>query len=382
MSHEGFTPPLVFEPRIRKSPYFEATRRYGAKRYTIYNHMSMATCFTDAVDEYWRLVKDVTLWDVACERQVEVRGPDAARFVQRLTPRNLSKCKPGQCRYVVLTAQDGGIINDAVLSRVGENHFWLSPGDGDVHLWAQGVAVNSGMDITVTEPDVSPLQLQGPKSPLVARALFGDWAAELKYYHLKEATLNGIPVVLARTGWSGEIGFEIFLRDASRGNELWEAVMDAGRPHNIAPIGPSEIRSIEGGILSYGCDMTRADNPFVIGLDRLVDLDQEADFIGKEALRRIKAEGVKRRLVGVEIHCEPISLSLEDPWPVSQDGRVIGRMTRCAHSPRLEKNIGFANVPVEVSDIGTRLVVETPVGRAAATVVAWPFFLRSRNTVP
>ncbi len=374
MSHEAFTPPIAFEPRIRKSPYFEATRRYGAKRYTVYNHMTMATCFSDPVEEYWLLLKHVTVYDVACERQVEVKGPDAARFVRLLTPRNLDNCEPGQGRYVFLTAPDGGIINDAVMLRLAEDHFWLSPGDSDVILWAQGVATFAGMDVSIIEPDVSPMQVQGPKSPLVIAKLFGDWAKELKYYRCKEACLGDIPVVLARTGWSGEIGYEIFLRDGSRGDELWEAVMEAGKPHGIAPGGPSEIRTIEGGILSYGCDITREDNPFVIGLERLVDLEQETDFIGKQALKRIMAEGVKRRLVGVELDGEPLSFSLEDPWPVYEGDTVVGRMTRATYSPRLKKNIGFANVPTEKADLGTKLIVETPVGKVQATVVPKPFF--------
>lgn len=379
MTHEGFTPPIAFEPRIRKSPYFEATRRHGAKRYTVYNHMTMATCFSDPVDEYWSLVNHVTLWDVACERQVEVKGPDASRFVRLLTPRNLDDCAPGQGRYVILTAPDGGIINDAVMLRLAEDRFWLSPGDGDVLLWAQGVATFAGMKVSITEPDVSPMQIQGPKSPLLMAALFGDWAKKLKYYRCREARLGDIPVVVARTGWSGEVGYEIFLRDGSRGDELWEAVMRAGKPHQIAPAGPSEIRSIEGGILSYGCDMTREDNPFVIGLERLIDLDQEADFIGKEALRKVRAEGVKRRLVGVELDCEPLSFSLEDPWPIHGGGQIIGRVTRAAYSPRLRKNIGFANVPVEKADFGMTFVVETPAGKTQGTVVPRPFF-KSKTT--
>lgn len=380
MTHEGFTPPLAFEPRIRKSPYFEATRRYGAKRYTVYNHMTMATCFSDPVDEYWSLVNHVTLWDVACERQVEVKGPDAFRFVRLLTPRNLDDCAPGQGRYVILTAPDGGIINDAVMLRLAEDQFWLSPGDGDVLLWAQGVATFVGMNVTITEPDVSPMQIQGPKSPPLMAALFGDWARELKYYRCKEARLGDIPVVVARTGWSGEVGYEIFLRDGGRGDELWEAVMRAGKPHHIAPAGPSEIRSIEGGILSYGCDMTREDNPFTIGLERLMDLDQEANFIGKEALRRIKAEEVKRCLVGVELDSEPLSLSLEDPWPIYGGDEIIGRVTRAAYSPRLQKNIGFANVPAEKAHLGMTFVVETPAGKAQGTVVPKPF-IKSNKTI-
>jgi glycine cleavage system aminomethyltransferase T len=376
-----FEPLIAIGPRVRKSPFFEATRRYGASSFTVYNHMYMPTGYTDPVDEYWKLVNDVTLWDVSCERQIEVTGPDAARFVQYLTPRNLSRCGVGRCRYVLLTAADGGIVNDAVLLRLAEDHFWLSPGDGDALLWAEGVAIHSGMQVDVREPDVSPLQLQGPKSPAVAVELFGDWVLDLAYYQLRETQLDDIPVVLARTGWSGEIGYEIYLRDGRRGDELWERAMMAGRPHGIAPIAPSTIRSIEGGILSYVSDIRRNDNPFTLGFDRLVDLDQEADFIGKSALQRIREKGVERRLVGVEIAGEPFGTSNPEFWPVRSAGRRVGHVTRCVYSPGLEKNIGFVNVPSELSGIGTELRIDAAGAARAARVVPTPFVEAKKKIV-
>lgn len=376
MTQNVFAPRLTIGPRVRKSPYFDATVRSGVKAFTIYNHMYMPTVFTDPVDEYWKLVNDVTLWDVACERQVEITGPDAASFVQHLTPRNLQKCSVGQCRYVILTADDGGILNDAVLLRLGENQFWLSPGDGDVLLWAQGVAVSSGMDVTINEPDASPLQLQGPKAPPVAEALFGEWALDLEYYHLKETELDGIPLVLSRTGWSGELGYELFLRNRGQGEALWEKVMAAGKPHGIASIAPNLIRSVEGAIFSYGSDITREDNPFTIGFDRMIDL--EHDFIGREALKKIRTEGVKRRLVGVEVSGEPLPGN-DRFWSVKNDGKKVGRVTRCVYSPRLKNNIGFVNVPIEHSEAGSKLVIAVPSGDVEATVVPTPFVAPQKN---
>ena len=373
MTGKEFTPAITIGPRVRKSPYFDATVRHGVKAFTVYNHMFMPTAYSDPVTEYWQLVNDVTIWDVACERQVEIIGPDALQFVQLLTPRNLSNLSPNQCLYVVLTAEDGGIINDAVLLRLAKNHFWFSPGDGDVLLWAQGVAVKSGLDVTVSEPDVSPLQLQGPKSPQVAEILFGDLAYELGYYRMCQTELDGIPLVLSRTGWSGELGYELFLRDGSRGDELWEKVMDAGSDYDITPIAPSTIRSIEGAIFSYVSDITRNDNPFTVGLDRLVDLDQEADFLGKEALKKIKSEGIQRRLVGVEIDGKPLAQANDAYWPVWNDQQVIGRVSRCVFSPRLEKNIGFVNVPIEHADPGSKVRIQTSVGMVDAIVVSTPF---------
>jgi len=367
-------PLISFGPRVHKSPYFDATLRYGAKAFTVYNHVFMPTVYSSPVEEYWSLVNDVTLWDVTCQRQIEITGPDAFRFVQFLTPRDMSNCQVGQCKYMVLTNQDGGIVNDAILLRVAENQFWLSPGDGDVLLWASGAAVNSGMDVQVFEPDVSPLQLQGPKAPQVARALFGDWVLELKYYRLKETALDGIPMVVSRTGWSGELGYELYLRDSQYGDQLWERVMEAGKPYGIAPAAPSTIRSIEGGLLSYVSDITLNDNPFVIGMDNFVNLDQPDDFIGKEALTKIKAEGVKRRLVGFEMPGEPLVGSNEHFWTVLNDGEKIGHVSRCVFSPRLEKNIGWANVVIEQSNVGTQIDIETTDGVRPAVVCEAPWF--------
>jgi aminomethyltransferase len=247
---------LYFGPYIRKSPYFQATQRYGCQAYDIYNHMYLPGYYDDPITEYRKLTEEVTLWDVSVERQVEITGPDAFVFTNLLTSRDLTQCSVGQCKYVLLTDEQGGLINDPVLLRLGENHFWLSLSDSDVLLWAKGVALNSGLEVSIREPDVSPLQVQGPKSKFVLQALFGDQILKLPYYYLVETELDGIPLVVTRTGWTGEVGYELYLRDSRRGEELWERVMAAGRPYNITPTPPSEIRRIEAGILNYGSDMT------------------------------------------------------------------------------------------------------------------------------
>ena len=362
-----------FHYSFRKSPFFQATQRHGCQGYDVYNHMYLPDYYNDPIDEYWALVNDVTLWDVSVERVVEITGPDASAFINTLTPRDLTKCAVGQGKYVLITAEDGGIVNDPVLSRIGENQWWLALADSDAGLWARGVAANSGLDVTVREPEVYPVQVQGPKSKDVMVALFGDSVLGIRYYWTMEADLDGIPVVICRTGWSGEVGYEIYLRDPSRGEDLWNRIMAAGAPHNIRPIAPSDIRRVEAGILNYGSDMTIENNPFEVGLDRLVDLDQEADFIGKEALKRIKAEGVKRMLVGVEIHGDRLPEGNYDRWPVKRDGASIGRVTIAVYSPRLERNIGYAWVPIEYSGLGTKLTLETPEGETTATVVGKPF---------
>ncbi len=374
MNDETSNPLISFGPRVRKSPFFDATLRYGAKAFTIYNHTYLPASYGDNVSDYWSLVNDVTLWDVACQRQVQISGPDAFKFVQFLTPRDMSKCEIGQCQYMALTNQDGGIVNDAILLRIEKNLFWLSPGDGNVLWRAMGVAVNSSLDVEVSGPDVSPLQLQGPKSPLVARELFGNWAVEMKYFRLRETELDGIPLVVSRTGWSGELGYELYLRDGQCGDELWERVMEAGKPFNIAPTAPSTIRSIEGGLLSYASDITLADNPYVIGMGGFVDFDQPGDFVGKAALQEIASAGPERRLVGVEIGGDALDTPNEEFWDVSVADKKIGHITRCTHSPRLEKNIGWANVAIEYADIGTELVVTSPSGDRNAVVCEAPWF--------
>jgi len=359
--------------RLRRSPYYEATQRYGPKGYTVYNHMLFPIRFSSLEEEYWHLLNHVTLWDVSVERQVEITGPDAFAFTNLLTPRDLNKCAVGQGKYVLITADDGGIINDPVLMRLGENHFWLALADSDVLLWARGLAVNSGMKVNITEPDVSPMQIQGPKAKAVVQTLFGDKVLKLAYYHFLETKLDKIPVIVTRTGWTAEVGFEIYLRDGSYGDQLWERVMEAGKPHNIQPTGPSDIRRIEAGILNWGADMTLENNPYEVGLAWLIDQNKKSNFMGKEALAKIKAQGVKRKLAGVEIDGAAIAFNFSK-WPVSKDGKVIGRITSAIHSPRLKKNIGYAMVPAEHAALGTKLTVEVAgAGTRQATVVSKPF---------
>ena len=359
--------------RLRRTPFFEATQRYGAKGYTVYNHTLFPICFADLEEEYWHLIHHVTLWDVAVERQVEITGPDAFQFTNLLTPRDLGRCAVGQGKYVAITADDGGVVNDPVLLRLGENHFWLALADSDVLLYARGVALNAGLRVTLTEPDVSPLQIQGPKAKAVVQKLFGDKVLDLKYYWFLETRLDGIPVVVTRTGWSGEVGYEVYLRDGSRGDELWERIMEAGKPHQIHPTGPSDIRRVEAGILNWGADMTLEDDVFQAGLEWLIDENKSADYIGKAALQRIRQAGVSRKLVGIEIAGDPVAFNTSK-WPVAAGGKTVGRVTSAIWSPRLKKNLGYAMLPSSLTAVGSTVQVEIPgAGARSATVVVKPF---------
>ena len=373
---------LYFGPWYRRSPFFEKTLAAGCSAYDIYNHMYLPGYYADPVEEYWALLNGVTLWDVGVERIVEITGPDASTFANSLTCRDLTKCAVGQGKYVLITAEDGGIVNDPVLLRVEENRWWLALADSDAGLWARGVAVHSGLDVMVREPDVHPVQVQGPKSKDVIRTLFGDTVADLRYYWTAEAEIDGIPVVISRTGWTGEVGYEVYLRDGSRGSDLWDAIMEAGRPHDIRPIAPCEARRIEAGIFNYGSDMTIENNPFeVTGLERLVE-PQDADYIGKAALERIRVEGVSRKLVGLEVEGDALPFEIAEKRPALHDGEPVGTVTDLIWSPRLERNIGYVWVPIELAAPGTALSIVGPDGSRAQGRTASLPFLDPRKDVP
>lgn len=367
--------------RIRKSPYYDSNLKYGVTGFTVYNKMYLPTGFSDPQKEYESLINDVTFGDFAAERQIEINGPDAYKFVRYIQPRNLEKCEIGFCKYIILTDMDGGIINDACLLRLEENKFWISPGDGDVILWLQGIAINSGMDVSIHEPDVSPLQISGPKSGKLIQKLFNGVHDDLGYYKAEQTSLDDIPMVIARTGWSGELSYELYLQDRKLGNKLFELVYEAAKEFNGRVIAPNTIRTIEGGLLSYGSDFGREHNPFVIGFGRLVDVDQEIDFIGKKALSEIKKNGIKEKLVGLEIEGDPIIKSPENFWPINNNENIkVGRLSRAFFSPRLKRNIALAIVDINYSDEGSEITVISPNGDLNAKVVKLPWFKADKET--
>jgi len=363
-----------FGTQIRKSPYFNSTVKWGATGFSVYNHMYIPRDFGSPEQNFWNLVNEAILCDVAVERQVEITGPDATKFIQLLTPRDLSKLSVGQCKYVLIVNNEGGILNDPVLLRLKENHYWLSLADSDILLWAQGVAVNSGLDVKISEPDVSPLQLQGPSSGKIMEALFGKSINDLKYYWLRELDLDGIPLVISRTGWSSELGYELYLRDGSKGDELWEKIMEAGKSHGLKPGHTSSIRRIEGGMLSYHADADINTNPYELNLGRLVNLGTDINFIGKDALQKINQDGVKRKQVGVILDCKTLTGPNTTFWEIKKDNEVIGKITSAVYSPRLKKNIALAMVSINNSEIGTVLDVKMNNKIIKATVVEKPFY--------
>ena len=363
-----------FGTQIRKSPFFDATVKWGAKDFSVYNHMYIPRDFGNPEENFWNLINDAILCDVAVERQVQIKGPDASKFVQMMTPRDLSKMQVGQCKYVILTNQEGGVLNDPILLKVEEDCYWFSLADSDILFWAHGLNVNSNFDVDISEPDVSPLQLQGPKSRDIMVKVFGDKILDLKYYWFKRFTINGINLVVSRTGWSSELGYEIFLLNSKQGNDLYNHLMKIGEPMGLRPGHTSTIRRIEGGMLSYHADMTINTNPLELGLDKYLDLDKDFNFIGKEALISILNKGIDRKQVGIIIDDDPMLGPNTRFWDIYVDDSVVGKVTSAVYSPRLKKNIAIGMIKVDYSNLGQVLTIDSGTKKLHAVVTQKPFY--------
>jgi len=368
-----------FGTQIRKSPFFDATVKWGAKDFSVYNHMYIPRDFGNPEQNFWNLINDAILCDVAVERQVQVKGPDASKFVQMMTPRDLSTMQVGQCKYVILINQNGGVLNDPILLKVSEDKYWFSLADSDILLWAQGLAVNGDYNVEITEPDVSPLQLQGPKSRDIMIKIFGDQIADLKYYWFKQFAFNNTELIISRTGWSSELGYEIFLTDSKVGNDLYEHIMKIGDPMGLKPGHTSTIRRIEGGMLSYHADMTINTNPLELGMDKFIDLNSDFDFIGKDALIKIKNDGIKRKQVGLYLDNKRMDGPNTRFWNLIYNNKIVGKITSAVYSPRLEQNIALAMVDIKYSNLNQKLIVNDGNSEFNAVVVNKPFYDPNKN---
>jgi len=370
--------------RFRKSPYFEATLRWGVQSFQPYNHILMPQIFSSEEDECENLRKNVCLWDVSCERQIEVSGEDALQLAEMLTPRNVSSMKVGEARYAVMTDEEGKVINDPVVLKIAEDRYWFSIADQDMLYWIKGLALGRGLKVKVFEADVSPLAVQGPKSLPLMKELFGDWVEELKYFNFRETELDGIPMVVCRSGWSPERGYELFLMDGSRGDELWEKLMAAGQKYGIKPGRPNLIRRLEGGMLSFGVDITPEHNVLELGLPpKWCGPDKSAEFLGKAAIKQLlESGGPKKRIVGLELQkCDVEDRNLGPmmkPWDVLENDAVVGKVTSITFSPVMGAHIAIATLTTDMSSAGTEVRVDTVCGgRRTAVVRKLPFMPRA-----
>ncbi len=373
---------ISIQPRIRKGAFFDAAWRHGCRNFSVYNRTYISSTFSNPTDEYWNVTKNVAVWPVMGERQVEITGQDAAKFVQFLTPRNMSNCSVSQCKYVLVTDEVGGIICDPIILKLAEDRFWLSTSDCDLELWAKGVAVNGPFKkVSIRDANVSVIQIQGPKSPHLMKAMFGDEILDLKYYWHMTVKFQGSELRVSRTGWSGEFGYELYLEYPEQGDALFDSLLKAGEPYGVAPGAVNQTRRIESGILSWGVDMGIEENPYQVGLERLVELENTHEFIGRTVLETLKNEPVDKVLVGLTIEGLPIDAN-ETPWSLSFNEENIGKLTSLSYSPRLNKNIALGLVKKEFSKIDTHLTVLTWDGKKKAIVSKVPFLPKLQNGDP
>jgi dimethylsulfoniopropionate demethylase len=368
--------PAILTPsrRVRRTPYSERVETAGVSAYTVYNHMLLPTGFAASVeDDYWHLRSAVQIWDVACERQVELSGPDALRLAQLLTPRDLSRLANGRCGYVPVVDAEGCLLNDPLLIRLADDRLWLSIADADVRLYALGLAVGLGLDVRVSEADVHPLAVQGPFAEEVVAAVLGEEVRRIAFFSHARLPFQGRHMVVSRSGWSVQGGFEIYLDDPALGGALWDAICAAGQRFTIRPGYPHPIERIEGGLLSYGNDVTTADTPLEAGLERYCDgLDSGAACLGADALRARRAAGVERRIAGVALDGPPVT-GIGPPWPVATGSVPAGQVTSAAWSPRLKRTVCLAMLAIEACSTGTAVEVATPCGHRQGYVCDLPF---------
>ena len=366
---------LQMSRRIRRTPYTRKVEQAGVRGYTVVNHMLLPKAFGPSVEEdYWHLREHVQMWDVSTQRQVEIKGSDAARLVQWMTPRDLRRARIGQCLYTPLVDETGGLVNDPILLKLADDKFWLSIADSDVLLWAKGLAAGAGMDVEICEPDVSPLAVQGPRAEDVVAALFGDTAHTIGFFRFKVLEFNGTQQVVARSGYSRPGGFEIYLAGAHLGEGLWDAVAEAGKAHDIRAGCPNLIDRIEAGLFSYGNEFTLTNNPLECGLADFCSLDPEVASLSGNALRRIAKAGVARQMRGILFGGAKYPGAVAAPWPVYAGDLRVGQVTSGIWSPRLERHVGLSLIERGYWDPGTPVIVLDAEGQyRPGEIVELPF---------
>lgn len=365
-------PQLSISRRTRDTPWTRRNTEHGVKAYTVYNRMLLPTVFESVEMDYHHLKKHVQVWDVACERQVEVSGPDAASLIQMLTPRNLKKMSNDQCYYIPVVDENGGMLNDPVAVKHNENRWWISLADSDLLLWIKGLAVGRGLKIDIFEPDVFPLAVQGPKADDLMARVFGEQVRDLRFFRHRPIEFNGKKLTVARSGYSVQGGFEIYVDGSENAEPLWDALFTAGQDLNVRAGCPNGIERIEGGLLSYGNDMTIENTPYEAGLGKFCKGPAAAGCIGAQALRREQDNGPRRLIRGLSISGNAVP-PCSAPWPVSRGDKKIGQVTSAAWSPDFKTNVAIGMIDRGHWDFGTAVVVNTPAGDCEAQITSLPF---------
>ena len=360
-------PAISLSRRLRRTPFSDGVEAAGVSAYTVYNHMLLPTVFRSVEEDYHHLKTAVQVWDVAVERQVEIRGPDAGRLVQMLTPRDLRGMLPGQCYYMPIVDETGGMLNDPVVVKLSEDRWWISIADSDLLYWVKGIAYGYRLDVLVDEPDVSPLAVQGPLAEDLMAAVFGDAVRSVRFFRFGHFQFMGRDLVVARSGYSKQGGFEIYLEGADLGMPLWNALMEAGKDMDVHAGCPNLIERIEGGLLSYGNDMTDDNTPHECGLGKFCNTHTAIGCIGRDALLRVTKEGPVQQIRPVAIHGDPVP-GCDRYWSVLENGKKVGRISSAAWSPDHDTNVAIGMIRMTHWDPGTELVVEVPDGTRTATV--------------
>ena len=353
--------------RLRRTPFSDGVEAAGVSAYTVYNRMLLPTVFESVEADYHHLKRHVQVWDVACERQVELRGPDAGRLMQMLTPRDLRSMLPGQCYYVPIVDETGGMLNDPVAVKLAEDRWWISIADSDLLLWVKGIANGYRLDVLVDEPDVSPLAVQGPKSDDLLAHVFGDRVRDIRFFRFDMFQFMGRDLAIARSGYSKQGGFEIYVEGSDLGMPLWNALFEAGKDLNVRAGCPNAIERIESGLLSYGNDMTDDNTPHECGLGRFCDTQTAIGCIGRDALLRVSKEGPVQQIRAISIDGDRVP-GCDRPWPLYAGDKRVGQVTSAAWSPDYKTNVAVGMVRMTHWDEGTRLDVHTTGGVRAATV--------------
>lgn len=358
---------LSMSRRLRRTPFSEGVEAAGVKAYTVYNHMLLPTVFRSVEEDYHHLKSAVQLWDVSCERQVEIRGPDAQRLVQLLTPRDLRGMLPGQCGYMPIVDETGGMLNDPVVVKLAEDHWWISIADSDLLYWVKGIANGYRYDVLVDEPDVSPLAVQGPLAEDLLVSVFGDGIRAIRFFRFAIFEFQGRNLLIARSGYSKQGGFEIYVEGSERCMPLWNTLMEAGRSMDVHAGCPNLIERIEGGLLSYGNDMTDDNTPHECGLGRFCNVETAIGCIGRDALLRVVKEGPVRQIRALSIDGDPVP-PCDRHWPIRTGKQTVGRVSSAAWSPDFKTNVCMGMVMMTHWDPGTRLIVDTTAGEREAVV--------------